>query len=138
MSTSELVRQLQDPSAEVRLAAARALDDVPQTVEVEQALLAAARHDHDPMVRKWSLHALGCTTCKPDGVCSTEVVSSFVDALRHDRNAKVRRFAAGMMMHGQLGTDDRIVEAFRAVADHPQRILRERAAWFLGRYVPTP
>lgn len=137
MSETLLIRQLHSGSAQDRLAAARALDHAPQSPEIDRALIEASRNDPDPMVRKWSLHAQGCATCKPDGVCSSDVVASFVHALLHDRSARVRRFAAGMMMHGQLGTDDRVVEAFRTVVGHPQRIIRERAEWFLARHGPA-
>jgi hypothetical protein len=126
MSETLLIRQLHYGCAEERLAAARALDHAPQSAEIDRALVVS--------MRKWSLHALGCATCKPDGVCSSDVVGSFVHALLHDRSGKVRKFATGMMMHGQLGTDDRVAEAFRAVLEHPQRILRERAEWYLARH----
>ena len=134
METEELVRRLAGGTSPLeRESAARALDHAPQSPEVERALIQAARADPHPMVRKWSLHALGCATCKPDGECSTEVVALFVDALLNDRNGKVRKFAAGMMMHGQLGRDDRVRSAFLAVREHPQRVLRERADHFLSR-----
>jgi hypothetical protein len=130
----ELLRTLRCHSdAKERERAARLLDHAPQTEAIEIALITAARSDTDPMVRKWSLHALGCATCKPDGTCSAQVVDLFVEALLHDRNAKVRRFAAGMMMHGQLGRDDRVTDAFRKVSQHSQRILRERAEHYLAR-----
>lgn len=132
MRVDELLVGLRDASTEIRLAAARGLDDVAQTPDVERALVAASRDDPDPRVRKWSLHALACAHCKPDGICSTDVVGVFVQALRNDRNGQVRRFAAGMMMHGQLGRDRRITDAFESVRNHPQRILRERAEWFLS------
>lgn len=122
---------LHGTTASERESAARALDHAPQSPEIEQALIDAARSDVDPMVRKWSLHGLACATCKPDGKCSSQVVSVFVEALLNDRSAKVRKFAAGSMMHGQLGRDIRIVDAFATVREHPQRIPRERAEHFL-------
>lgn len=129
----ELLRVLrQGPTASEREWAARALDHAPQSPEIEQALIDAARGDAAPMVRKWSLHGLACATCKPDGECSSQVVSIFVEALVKDRSAKVRKFAAGSMMHGQLGRDERVVAAFTSVRQHPQRILRERAEHFLA------
>jgi HEAT repeat protein len=138
VTPEELIEDLRHGSRDVRLSAARSLDDVSQSSEVERALIASSHDDPDPMVRKWCLHALGCKTCKPDGVCSTDVVGVFVEALQRDRSGKVRRFAAGMMMHGQLGTDERIVRAFQAVLGHPQRVVRERAEWFLSRYASGP
>jgi hypothetical protein len=133
MSPDDLLLQLRHPLPAERLAAARALDHAPQTSEVEHALRDASCTDPDAMVRKWSLHALGCMTCKPDGVCSADVVGAFVHALLHDRSAKVRRFAAGGMMWGQLGRDARIGDAFRNVlATSTEGILRERAATYLA------
>ena len=128
----ELLEQLRSPLQPERLAAARLLDDIAQTPEVERALTDAGMSDPDPMVRKWSLHALVCTHCKPDGVCTTDVVGVLVHALVNDRSAKVRKFAAGLLMWNHDG-DLRIEAAFRTVlASSPQKLLRERAAIFLA------
>jgi len=133
LDVDELLLQLRHPLQAERLAAARALDDVAQTPEIERALRTAAFDDPNPDVRRWSLHALGCAHCKPDGVCSTDVVGAFVHALLHDRSRKVRRFAAGCTMWSQLSQDDRLTSAFRTVlATSDDRVLRERAATYLA------
>ena len=132
VDVDELLVQLRHPLPSERLAAARALDDVPQTPEVERALRDAATTDPDAMVRKWSLHALICEHCKPDGVCSVDVVGTMVHALLHDRSVKVRTFAAGGRMWDRSG-DQRVADAFGTVlATSPNRVLRERAAIFLA------
>ena len=127
-----MLDQLRSPLQPERLAASRALDDVPQSPEVERALRDTAITDPDAMVRKWSLHALICEHCKPDGVCSVDTVGTLVHALLHDRSVKVRKFAAGNLMWHQSG-DPRIADAFGSVlAASPNRVLRERAAIYLA------
>jgi len=128
----QLLDQLRSPLQPERLAASRALDDVPQTPEVERALRDAAITDPDAMVRKWSLHALICEHCKPDGVCSVDTIGTLVHALLYDRSVKVRTFAAGNLMWHRSG-DPRIGAAFRTVLEtSPNRVLRERAAIYLA------
>ena len=132
VDVDQLLLQLRSPLQSERLAAARGVDDVPQSPEVERALRDAATSDPDAMVRKWSLHALICDHCKPDGVCSVDVVGTMVHALLHDRSVKVRTFAAGGLMWNRSG-DARVADAFRTVlSTSPNLVLRERAAIYLA------
>lgn len=123
---------LRSPDRDVRLAAAAALDDLPQTPEIEQALLSATR-DVDAKVRRAAMHSLTCAHCKPDGCVAPQHADVVIDALLHDPSVRNRRWAAGMTMFAQLGTSDRLTDAFRTVlATADDRVLRERAASYLA------
>ena len=128
----DLLDQLRDPDPKVRVLAAAALDDVPSTPEIEQALRDAAR-DVDAKVRRTALHSLTCLHCKPDGCLAPSAIDVLVDALLHDRSLGVRRWAAGVTMWGQAGRSDAMIAAHREVlATSDDRLLRERAATFLA------
>ncbi|HEX4904271.1 MAG TPA: HEAT repeat domain-containing protein [Acidimicrobiales bacterium] len=129
----DLLLQLRDPDPQRRLLAAAALDDVPSTPEIEQALRDAAG-DRDAKVRRAAMHSLTCAHCKPDGCLAPAAVDVVVDALLHDPSIRNRRWAAGITMFGQCGTGARLVEAYREVlATSDDRVLRERAEIFLAR-----
>ncbi|HYD10030.1 MAG TPA: HEAT repeat domain-containing protein [Acidimicrobiales bacterium] len=128
---------LRSPDRLVRLAAAAALDDLPQTLEIEQALLDACRDD-DAKVRRAAMHSLTCAHCKPDRCVAPEHTDVIVDALLGDPSIRNRRWAAGVTMFGQLGQPARLTEAFRTVLDTSgDRVLRERAASYLA-YLEHP
>lgn len=123
---------LRSPDRDVRLAAAAALDDLPQTPEIEQALLTATR-DVDARVRRAAMHSLTCAHCKPDGCVAPRHADVVIDALLHDPSIRNRRWAAGLTMFGQLGASDRLAGAFRTLlATSDDRVLRERAASYLA------
>jgi hypothetical protein len=123
---------LRSPDRDVRLAAAAALDDLPQTPEIEQALLTAAR-DLDAKVRRAAMHSLTCAHCKPDGCVAPRHLDVVIDALLHDPSVRNRRWAAGVTMFIQLGAPEGLTDAFRTVlATSDDRVLRERAAAYLA------
>jgi hypothetical protein len=132
MSQDELLDQLRHPLPTVRFAAAAALDDLLQTPAIERALLEAAR-DPDARVRRAALHSLSCAHCKPDGCMAPAAVDVLIDTLLHDRSIRLRRWAAGVTMWGQVGRSAALVDAYRAVlATSDDRVLRERAETFLA------
>ena len=133
VSIEDLLLQLRDPDPELRLLAAAALDDVPSTPEIEQALRDAAR-DADAKVRRAALLSLACGHCKPDGCLAPAAIDIVIDALLHDPSVRNRRWAAGITMFGQCGWSGRLIAAYREVlATSEDRLLRERAEIFLAR-----
>lgn len=128
----ELLVQLRSPLASDRLDAARLLDDVAATPEIDRALLEAAR-DQDAKVRRAAMHSLSCAHCKPDGCLGPAAVDVLIDALLHDVSIRNRRWAAGVTMYAQVGAPSRLIDAYRHVlATTTDRVLRERAATFLA------
>jgi HEAT repeats len=131
--TTALREGLSHPDAVVRFWCCRILDHHPGD-PLTQARLVAALSDPNRKVRHAALHTLVCAACKPDGCAwrQIDVVGLLVSALRTDPSLRVRRFAAGSLMHGRP-SDRRTRRAFgRVLRDETDPVLRERAAFALA------